>query len=187
MDNALYSEIIIAAFAGTLVQSQDIQFTSAWKKASDLRNKLIRQGWGNSQQIVLESATIKKADYYQIPAEDLLVRIVMKRVVEGDLSRIYLRAMYGFAKYAHVPLREFDASSSVHKIAPELALLAEAVLAQALQNQLAPELLQPGNINRAKYIHYSAEIGTVSAKVIHPYAPAENNYRAVYPCREYPS
>ena len=187
MDKALYSEIIIAAFASTLIQSQDIQSTSAWKKASDLRNTLIRQGWGNSQQIVLESATIKKTYYYQIPAEDLMVRVVMKRVVEGDLSRIYLRAMYGFAKYAHVPLRQFDASSAVHKVAPELTSLADSVLAQAQQNRLVPELLQSGNINRAKYIHYSAEIGTIAAKVIHPNAPADNNYRSVYPCREYSS
>ena len=187
MDNALYSEIIIAAFAGTLVQSQDIQSTSAWKKASDLRNKLIRQGWGNSQQIVLESATIKKPYYYQISADDLLVRVIMKRVVEGDLSRIYLRAMYGFAEFANVPMNKFKSDSPEHKVAPELSALADSVLAQALQNQLAPELLQSGNINRAKYIHYSAEIGTVSAKVIHPNAPADNNHRSVYPCREYPS
>jgi hypothetical protein len=52
-------------------------------------------------------------------------------------------------------------------------------------NQICDECIAfSGNINRAKYIHYSAEIGTVAAKVIHPNASTDNNQRHIYPCDE---
>ncbi len=118
-------------------------------------------------------------------SEMLLVKVVTQRVVEGDLSRIHLRAMYGFAKHAKVPLDQFSSDSPAHKVAPELVTLSNMVLTQALQNKLAPELLQAGNINRARYVHYSAEIGTTAALgMIYPNEPAKKNRRAIYPCKE---
>jgi len=184
MDNALIENIIVAAFASSIVQSQNIETTDVWKRANAWRTGLLNSGWGNSHQITVESTRLRKNYYYEIPTEDLFVKVAMKRVVEGDLSRIYLRAMYGFAKYAGVPLDVFDPASSVHKVSDELNALAKNALKSALKNAISPELLSRNAVAHSKYIHYSAEVGTNIAGIIHPNIPAQNNRRIAYPCSE---
>ncbi len=184
MDNALIENIIVAAFASSIIPSQNIETTDVWKRANAWRTGLLNSGWGNSHQITVESTRLRKDYYYEIPTEDLFVKVAMKRVVEGDLSRIYLRAMYGFAKYAGVPLDVFDPASSVHKVSDELNSLAENVLKSAQQNAISSELLSRDAVAHSKYIHYSAEVGTTITGIIHPNIPAQNNHRIAYPCSE---
>ena len=107
----------------------------------------------------------------------------MKRVVEGDLSRIHLRLMYGLAKNAKVPLSKFDLNSPKTMVPPELKEIADEVLRAAEQGRVSPQLLALRTHLRPRYVHYSANLNLIAAG-IHPNAPTDNNQRHIYPCDE---
>ncbi|MFH0258799.1 phospholipase effector Tle1 domain-containing protein [Vibrio rumoiensis] len=64
----------------------------------------VKQGWNADDYIISVKTTrsrVGKGNRYQTTGE-----LVLQRLVQGDLSRLYLRVMYGLAESMQVPLSE---------------------------------------------------------------------------------
>ena len=185
MNWALQEEIIVSAYSCSLFMypnEESIKRTAVWRKAEADKARLIRDGWAADAavQIVYK---ITQQNQKSTNAYVLYVKVVMKRVVEGDLSRIHLRLMYGLAKNAKVPLSKFDLNSPKTMVPPELKEIADEVLRAAEQGRVSPQLLALRTHLRPRYVHYSANLNLIAAG-IHPNAPTDNNQRHIYPCDE---
>ena len=163
-------------------QLDAILHTAAWRKAETDKARLIRDGWAADAAVQIDYK-ITQPNQKSTNAYVLYVKVIMKRLVEGDLSRIHLRLMYGLAKNAKVPLSKFDLNSPKTMVPPELKEIADEVLQQAEQGRVSSQLMALCPHLRPRYVHYSANLNLVAAG-IHPNAPASNNQRHVYPCNE---
>ncbi len=185
MNRALQEEIIVSAYSCSLFMypnEESVKRTAAWRKAEADKARLIREGWAADAAVQIDYK-ITQQNQKSTNAYVLYVKVIMKRIVEGDLSRVHLRLMYGLAKYAKVPLLKFVADNSSTMVADELNEIADEVLQQAEQGRVSPQLLALRPHLRPRYVHYSANLNLVAAG-IHPNAPTDNNQRHVYPCTE---
>lgn len=185
MNRALQEEIIVSAYSCSLFMypnEKSIKCTAAWRKAETDKARLIRDGWAADAAVQIDYK-ITQPNQKSTNAYVLYVKVIMKRLVEGDLSRIHLRLMYGLAKNAKVPLSKFDLNSPKTMVPPELKEIADEVLQQAEQGRVSSQLMALCPHLRPRYVHYSANLNLVAAG-IHPNAPASNNQRHVYPCNE---
>jgi Uncharacterized conserved protein (DUF2235). len=185
MNRALQEDIIVSAYScGLFMYPSDasIKRTSAWRKAEADRARLIRDGWAPAAAIQLDYK-ITRQNHKTSDTYVLLVKVIMQRIVEGELSRIHLRLMYGLAKYAKVPLRNFVSDNSSTQVSTELNEIADEILREAEQGRVSPQLMALHVHLRPRYVHYSANLNLVTYG-IHPNAPTANNQRHVYPCYE---
>jgi hypothetical protein len=185
MNRALQEEIIVSAYSCSLFMypnEESVKRTAVWRKAEADKARLIRDGW-SADAAVLIDYKITQQNQKNTNAYVLYVKVIMKRIVEGDLSRIHLRLMYGLAKYAKVPLKKFVADNSFTMVPDELKEIADEVLMKAEQDQVSPQLLAMRTHLRPRYVHYSANLNLVAAG-IHPNAPTDNHQRHIYPCTE---
>lgn len=185
MNRALQEEIIVSAYSCSLFMypnEESVKRTAVWRRAEADKARLIRDGWAADAAVQIDYK-ITQQNQKATNAYVLYVKVIMKRIVEGDLSRIHLRLMYGLAKYAKVPLKEFVADNSFTMVPDELTEIADEVLMKAEQGQISQQLLAMRTHLRPRYIHYSANLNLVAAG-IHPNAPTDNHQRHVYPCNE---
>lgn len=185
MNRALQEDIIVSAYScGMFMYPNDASMkrSSAWRKAEADKIQLIREGWASDSAIRIDYKIIQQNNK-STSAYVLYVKVIMKRIVEGDLSRIHLRLMYGLAKYEKVPLKKFVADNSFTMVSDELKEVADEVLMKAEQGQVSPQLMAIRTHLRPRYVHYSANLNLVAAG-IHPNAPTDNHQRQVYPCTE---
>lgn len=185
MSRALQEDIIVSAYSCSMFMypnDESIKRSSAWRKAEKDKNRLIIDGWANESAIQIDyritQQNHKSADTYM-----LSVKVTMKRIVEGDLSRIHLRLMYGLAQHAKVPLVTFDEFNANTKVSDELKEIAHEILMKAKQGLISPNMMSMRAYLRSRYIHYSANLNLVKAG-IHPNAPTNNNQRHIYACEE---
>jgi hypothetical protein len=185
MNRALQEDIIVSAYSCSLFMypnEESVKRTAVWRRAEADKARLIRDGWAADAAVQIDYK-ITQQNQKATNAYVLYVKVIMKRIVEGDLSRIHLRLMYGLAKYAKVPLKEFVADNSFTMVPDELKEIADEVLMKAEQGQISQQLLAMRTHLRPRYIHYSANLNLVAAG-IHPNAPTDNHQRHVYPCNE---
>lgn len=71
--------------------------------------KEVAQGWNADDYIISVTKDPKRANNRQRAIGEL----TLQRIVQGDLSRLYLRVMYGLAESMQVPLNEYPEDSSV--------------------------------------------------------------------------
>lgn len=185
MNRALQEEIIVSAYSCSLSMypnEESIKRTAVWRKAETDKARLIREGWAADAAVQIDYK-ITQQSQKSTTAYVLYVKVIMKRIVEGDLSRIYLRLMYGLAKNSKVPLLNFVADNSSTKVSDELKEIADEVLQAAEQGRVSSQLMALRPHLRPRYVHYSANLNLVAAG-IHPNAPTDNNQRHIYPCDE---
>ena len=185
MSRALQEEIIVSAYSCSLFMypnEKSIKCTAAWRKAETDKARLIRDGWAADAAVQIDYK-ITQPNPKSTNAYVLYIKVIMKRLVEGDLSRIHLRLMYGLAKYAKVPLKKFVADNSFTMVPDELKEVADEVLQEAEQGRVSTQLMALRPHLRPRYVHYSANLNLVAAG-IHPNAPTDNHQRHVYPCTE---
>ncbi len=185
MNRALQEEIIVSAYSCSLFMypnEKSIKCTAAWRKAETDKARLIREGWAADAAVQIDYK-ITQQNQKSTNAYVLYVKVIMKRIVEGDLSRVHLRLMYGLAKNAKVPLKKFVADNSFTMVPDELKEVADEVLMKAEQGQVSSQLMAMRTHLRPRYVHYSANLNLVAAG-IHPNAPTDNHQRHVYPCNE---
>jgi hypothetical protein len=180
---ALEESIIVSAYTcSSFMYPSDsvVSNSSAWLKAQADKKQLIIDGWATEENISvvrkIKSSRGKNNESYWIE-----VKVLMHRIVEGDLSRLYLRMMYGFAKHEHVPLKTFDKNSMLHKVSSEINILSESILNDSTNGVEPSDLQSKMKGIKYKYIHHSAQMNTIGS-VIHPNAPAKYNLRSVYEC-----
>lgn len=66
--------------------------------------KEVAQGWNaDDYKIEIKQSISPKGDRQQAAGE-----LILQRLVQGDLSRLYLRVMYGLAESMHVPVSEIS-------------------------------------------------------------------------------
>ncbi len=185
MNRALQEEIIVSAYSCSLFMypnEESVKRTAAWRKAETDKVRLIRDGWAADAAVQIDYK-ITQQNQKSTNAYVLYVKVIMKRIVEGDLSRIHLRLMYGLAKNAKVPLLNFVSDNSSTMVPDELKEIADEVLLAAEQGRVSSQLMALRPHLRPRYVHYSANLNLVAAG-IHPNAPTDNHQRHVYPCDE---
>lgn len=180
----MYISLIAINFRSLFMYPNDasLKRSSAWRKAEVDKTQLIREAWATDSAIRIDYKITQQSHKSQ-DTYVLTVKVIMKRIVEGDLSRIHLRLMYGLAKNAKVPFKKFVADNSFTMVSDELKEIADEVLIKAEQGQVSSQLMAMHTHLRPRYVHYSANLNLV-ATGIHPNAPTDNHQRHVYPCTE---
>ncbi|ROV59754.1 DUF2235 domain-containing protein [Vibrio ponticus] len=77
-----------------------------------LKRKLereVKQGWSKKDYII----TKPKVRYLNHDRQRVSMRLIYRRVTNGELSRLYLRIMYGLAEFSGVPLVDIKDNQSV--------------------------------------------------------------------------
>lgn len=183
MNQALLENITVSAYSSSLfmVDEASVKRTQAWRKAEADKARLIRENWATESQINIEYK-IKQNNAKNSGQTSVYIKVKMKRIVEGELSRINLRLMYGLAKHAKVPVQGFDPGAPNYKVPGEIAEVADDILNKAEIGQISPHLMALHSYLRSRFVHYSSSLDLIA--LVHPNAPAENNQRHIYPCEE---
>ena len=125
----------------------------------------ISMGWPDSFNKVITTESIGKSRSH------LIGEVWLQRKVEGDLSRLYLRLMYGLASFYEVPVSDFDGDKwgeADYKVRENIngvpfADICNKVLKSALKGELWSELTQDDfrrKLFGAQLIHHSSAVGT---------------------------
>lgn len=166
---------------GTAVTSTSI-YRDAWR----YREQLIAQGWPAAMlEVVTPPPTLLKADVqdrFGPRQQRLLAVLQLKRVVRGELSRVYLRVMHALAKQKGVPFNDIPKKSDF-QLPKELEPLSERFVAGYYHVTPTEEALL-----RLRYIHTSAHwnhpldaSGQREARVLYINAPAPGGVRIQHP------
>ncbi|WP_335918598.1 phospholipase effector Tle1 domain-containing protein [Shewanella algae] len=177
-----------------------VMASNAGKKVLREIDRLVTMNWCQTSDLSIDYVVrpVLQGNKNREPEERVTVKLTMTRIVEGDLSRLYLRLMAGLAKFSGVNFDEgaFEqkwSSDSSYKVEDlnghfnllgrSFAAICEEVLQQATQGQLHP-LLGDESFRRAlrpHFIHHSADVVSVAGGFIVPYIPNDGNARAVHP------
>ena len=145
----------------------------------------ISMGWPDSFNKVFKTESLGRG------GGKLTGEVWLQRKVEGDLSRLYLRLMYGLANFYQVPMFDFDGdkwNEADYKVKENinrvpLADICNKVFSSALNGEVWPELTQDNfreKLFGAQLIHHSSAVGTA----YEPHFDEEKGryYRKVFEC-----
>ena len=101
----------------------------------------------------------------------LIAKLWLQRNVEGDLSRLYLRLMYGLAKFYRVPIEDTDGEKwkeDDYKVRENISGMAfsnicDEVLETALKGRVLTKLIEKAfreDLFNAQLVHHSSAEGT---------------------------
>ena len=143
----------------------DVGTTSIYQDALQQKNKLIRQGWPESQLVIVTpEPTLLPRDTQDPMAatrqQRVYVGLQLKRPISGELSRVYLRVMYTLAKEKGVRFDVIDANDPAYSVPTELQALCDRFVAGYYSTTPDEEELL-----KRRYVHTSANWNHPMGKV----------------------
>jgi hypothetical protein len=171
----------------TVRQGTDVKTTSIYLDAAQAKARMVAAGWPAS---VLEIMTptprllpVDPQDRMATRQQRVYAGLQLKRLVKGELSRVYLQVMYTLAKQKGVPLEDIDRNDPNYFVPGELQPLCDRFVAGDYSTTIADEALLKG-----RYIHTSGHwnnpLGKVTPsgfKLVYINAPSADGVRLQHP------
>lgn len=150
----------------TTAQGVDVGTTSIYRDAELAKQRLINDGWlGSMLEIVTPEAQLLPIDSRDRLAprqQRVYAGLQLRRLVRGELSRVYLRVMYELAKRGGVRFDEIDKHDPMYALPAELDSLCARFLSGDYQTTPSEEAML-----RNRYIHISAHWNNPVGKRTH--------------------
>lgn len=178
------------AFAGSLLQEaactgifSSIEFgsgselgTKAYRDALQEKQRLVQEGWATANQITIETRRYFQSGNYSRGPEHTVCKVIMIRIIEGELSRLSLNIMHAQASQKDVPLELMLNDHQDYFIPRELKAVQRLYLKRVAAGYSVTAHDSAGYCEgfKRKYIHHSAQAGSIAHK------PAKNRMRGVY-------
>jgi hypothetical protein len=165
----------------------DVKTTSIYRDAAQAKARLINQGWPAADlEIVTPPPTLLPIDQQDRLAprqQRVYAGVQIRRRLSGELSRVYMRVMYGLARQRGVLFEEIDEHNRNYSVPAKLQALCERFVSGDYTTSPAEEALL-----KSRYIHTSGHwnhpVGrdTPSGlKIIYINAPTADGVRPQHP------
>jgi uncharacterized Zn-binding protein involved in type VI secretion len=180
-------QVLIGPMQGlTVVKGTDVTSTSIYRDAQWYKTRMIEMGWPASMlEIVTPQPKLLPTDPQDrkaVPEQRVYAGLQLKRSVRGELSRVYLRVMYGLARQKGVRFKDIPDTPD-YRIPAELQPLCDRFVSGDYRVIAAEEALL-----KLRYIHTSAHwshpldtTGQREAKLFYINAPTANAMRVQHP------
>ncbi|WP_240051876.1 phospholipase effector Tle1 domain-containing protein [Pseudomonas arsenicoxydans] len=184
-ENLLISPMQVLVVPGTT----DVKNTSIYQEAQQVKAQWEAKGWP-SEMLEVVTPYVRGLPRSQQnssnPDKQVYAALRLKRPVQGELSRVYLRVMYSLAKERGVKFKPLDEQYPSYFIPAELQALSERFVGGDYSTTPAEEQLL-----KLRYIHTSASWNPptilqgstprTSAKLLYFNAPTADGIRVQHP------
>jgi hypothetical protein len=143
----------------------DVKTTSIYRDALQQKNKLISQGWLETQLVIVtpEPTLLPRDSLDPMGASRqhrVFAGLQLKRPISGELSRVYLRVMHALAKEKGVRFDVIDDNDPAYSVPAELQALCDRFVSGYYSTTPEEEELL-----KRRYIHTSANWNHPMGKV----------------------
>ncbi|MDG5498352.1 DUF2235 domain-containing protein [Marinobacter sp. BGYM27] len=174
--------------------------TLAWDNLEKMKKITEAEGWlgENSPKLLNRSEPAlnieKEIRAHPEPFGEVQLKLVMNRVVRGELSRISLRILHMLASGAGSPFKPLPTREDID-LPEELEPISEQILKEVNRGNVHPKLEEHHNmLLKQKYIHHSDHFGLyetlihdfkfsmeIPVQAMNPFRPANNRSRIIHP------
>ncbi|WPX27210.1 T6SS phospholipase effector Tle1-like catalytic domain-containing protein [Pseudomonas sp. AH2] len=171
----------------TVAENCDVKTTSIYHDALQAKMHMIAKGWPAEMLEIITPPSMELAidpqDRHAPRQKRVFAGLQLKRIVRGELSRVYLRVMYTLAKQKKVRFIDIEEQRADYKLPQELQSLCDQFVAGEYSTTAAEETLL-----KLRYIHTSAHWNNpvtkrdgTGLKLFYFNAPTESGIRVQHP------